>query len=85
MINEMKWDEIVGGRETKGRVIWFMSDRKKKSERNLKSLTDDLCTDEIEMSSITLCCCMYNKFLVLPSTNGNENNFVNIASFDFIF
>ena len=30
-----------------------MSDRKKKSERNLKSLTDDLCTDEIEMSSIT--------------------------------
>ena len=53
MINEMKWDEIVGGRETKGRVIWFMSDRKKKSERNLKSLTDDLCTDEIEMSSIT--------------------------------
>ena len=45
-----------------------MSDRKGGGERNLKRLTDDLCMDEIEMSSsyqVVLCSCLYKFVLVI--------------------
>ena len=48
--------KVAVGRESKGRVVWFMSEDKVifriRGEKNLESLADDLCMNEIEMSSI---------------------------------